>query len=91
MNRIKVDIAAAPPTLPASSMFNTATVIGVGVNVHGAGFPRNFVASFSEGSVAGGSVTLGKRFSRNFYAAYQRSISGTTGTSTVMMLVRITR
>lgn len=34
-------------------MFNTATVIGVGVNVHGAGFPRNFVASFSEGSVAG--------------------------------------
>ncbi|MGV8804556.1 MAG: translocation/assembly module TamB domain-containing protein [Polaromonas sp.] len=34
----------------------------------------------SEGSVAGGSVTLGKRFSRNFYAAYQRSISGATGT-----------
>lgn len=34
-------------------MFNTATVIGVGVNIHGAGFPRNFVASFSEGSVAG--------------------------------------
>ena len=34
-------------------MSNTATVIGVGVNVHGAGFPRNFVASFSEGSVAG--------------------------------------
>ena len=33
----------------------------------------------SEGSAAGGSVTLGKRFSRNFYAAYQRSISGTTG------------
>lgn len=34
-------------------MFNTATVLGVGVNVHGAGFPRNFVASFSEGSTAG--------------------------------------
>ena len=34
-------------------MFNTATVIGVGVNIHGAGFPRNFVASFSEGSAAG--------------------------------------
>ena len=34
-------------------MFNTATVIGVGVNIHGAGFPRNFVASFSEGSTAG--------------------------------------
>ncbi len=34
-------------------MFNTATVIGVGVNIHGAGFPRNFVASFQEGSTAG--------------------------------------
>ena len=34
-------------------MFNTATVLGVGVNVHGSGFPRNFIASFSEGSTAG--------------------------------------
>ncbi len=34
-------------------MFNTATVIGVGVNIHGSGFPRNFVASFSEGSASG--------------------------------------
>ena len=34
----------------------------------------------AEGSTTGSSVTLGKRFSRNFYAAYQRSISGTTGT-----------
>lgn len=34
-------------------MFNTATVIGVGVNIHGAGFPRNFVASFLEGSTSG--------------------------------------
>lgn len=36
-----------------NSIFNTATVIGVGVNIHGTGFPRNFVASFSEGSSAG--------------------------------------
>lgn len=44
-------------------MFNTATVIGVGVNVHGAGFPRNFVASFSEGSVAGyNDVSVAKFF-----------------------------
>jgi len=34
-------------------MLNTATVLGVGVNIHGAGFPRNFVPSFSEGSAAG--------------------------------------
>lgn len=31
-------------------MLNTATVLGVGVNIHGAGFPRVFVPSFSEGS-----------------------------------------
>lgn len=44
-------------------MFNTATVIGVGVNIHGAGFPRNFVASFSEGSSAGFTdVSLSKFF-----------------------------
>lgn len=32
-----------------NTMFNTATVLGVGVNVHGSGFPRNFIPSFSEG------------------------------------------
>lgn len=36
-----------------NTMFNTATVIGVGVSIHGTGFPRNFVPSFSEGSSAG--------------------------------------
>ena len=35
-------------------MFNTATVVGVGCNVHGAGFPRPFVPSFSEGSPSAG-------------------------------------
>lgn len=35
-------------------MLNTATVIGVGVNLHGAGFPRTFIPSFSEGSPAAG-------------------------------------
>ncbi len=34
-------------------MFNTATVVGVGVNVHGSGFPRNFIPSFSEGGASG--------------------------------------
>lgn len=31
-------------------MFNTATVVGVGCNLHGAGFPRVFIPSFLEGS-----------------------------------------
>lgn len=37
-----------------NTMFNTATVVGVGVNVHGAGFPRPFIPSFSAGSPEGG-------------------------------------
>lgn len=35
-------------------MFNTATVLGVAVNIHGAGFPRTFIPSFSEGSPVAG-------------------------------------
>ncbi len=31
-------------------------------------------------AAAAGAITLGKRFSRNFYAAYERSLSGTVGT-----------
>jgi len=34
----------------------------------------------ADGSTTAGAVTLGKRFSRNFYAAYERSISGALGT-----------
>lgn len=37
-----------------NTMFNTATVLGVGVNIHGSGFPRNFVPSFSEGGTTAG-------------------------------------
>ena len=40
--------------LGVNVMLNTATVIGVGVNIHGAGFPRVFVPSFLEGSANGG-------------------------------------
>ena len=37
-------------------------------------------ASNENGSATQGAITLGKRFSRNFYAAYERSISGALGT-----------
>lgn len=33
-----------------NTMFNTATVVGVGVNIHGAGFPRVFIPSYTKGS-----------------------------------------
>ena len=45
-----------------NTMFNTATVLGVGVNVHGAGFPRNFIESFMEGSTAGWNRVPEKKF-----------------------------
>ena len=37
-------------------------------------------ASKADGTTSESAVTLGKRFSRNFYAAYERSISGALGT-----------
>ncbi len=36
-----------------NTMFNTGTVIGVSANIFGAGFPRNFVPSFSWGGASG--------------------------------------
>lgn len=36
-----------------NTMFNTGTVVGVGCNIHGSGFPRNFIPSFSDGGFAG--------------------------------------
>ncbi len=36
-----------------STMINTGTVVGVGCNLHGAGFPRQFVPSFSDGGAQG--------------------------------------
>ena len=37
-------------------------------------------SSNADGSTSEAAVTLGKRFSRNFYAAYERSVSGALGT-----------
>lgn len=49
--------------LGINTMLNTATVLGVGVNIHGTGFPRPFLASFSEGSPAGyNDVVMSKFF-----------------------------
>ena len=56
-------------------MFNTATVIGVGVNIYGAGFPRNFVASFSEGGTSGfNDVALSKFFATAEKMMHRRNI-----------------
>ncbi|WP_192823488.1 GlmU family protein [Rufibacter sp. LB8] len=34
-----------------NTMFNTGTVVGIGANVFGAGYPRNFIPAFSWGGV----------------------------------------
>ncbi|OWP62667.1 glucose-1-phosphate thymidylyltransferase [Hymenobacter amundsenii] len=36
-----------------NTMFNTGTVVGVGANIFGAGFPRTFIPSFAWGGPAG--------------------------------------
>lgn len=36
-----------------NTMFNTGTVVGVSANVFGAGYPRNFIPSFSWGGASG--------------------------------------
>jgi len=36
-----------------NTMFNTGTVVGVGSNIFGSGFPRNFIPSFSWGGNSG--------------------------------------
>ncbi|WP_200975708.1 GlmU family protein [Echinicola sp. 20G] len=45
-----------------NTMFNTGTVIGVGANVFGDGFPRNFVPSFAWGGAAGFSTFQFRKF-----------------------------
>lgn len=36
-----------------NTMFNTGTIVGVNANIYGAGFPRNFIPSFSWGGASG--------------------------------------
>lgn len=36
-----------------NTMFNTGTVVGVSANIYGAGFPRNFIPSFTRGGSQG--------------------------------------
>lgn len=44
-----------------NTMFNTGTVVGVSANIFGAGFPRNFVPSFSWGGASGMTTYITKK------------------------------
>ena len=59
-----------------NTMFNTATVVGVGCNIYGAGFPRPFIPSFSQGSATAGfkDVVLKKFFDIAARAMERRGI-----------------
>lgn len=72
-----------------NTMINTATVLGVGVNIHGSGFPRNFVASFSEGSTAGYTdVSMTKFFETAARMMQRRNITLTETDKAILMAVR---
>lgn len=72
-----------------NTMFNTATVVGVGCNIHGAGFPRNFVASFLEGGTAGFSdVPMEKFFETAASVMKRRGIELTQADRNLLLAIR---
>jgi UDP-N-acetylglucosamine diphosphorylase/glucosamine-1-phosphate N-acetyltransferase len=57
--------------LGISTMLNSGTVIGVGANVFGEGFPRKFISSFAWGGAAGFSTFQLKKFEESAKKAMQ--------------------
>jgi UDP-N-acetylglucosamine diphosphorylase/glucosamine-1-phosphate N-acetyltransferase len=55
-----------------NTMFNTGTVVGVGANIFGSGFPRNFVPSFSWGGAQGFETFVLSKFYKTAEAVYKR-------------------
>ena len=55
-----------------NTMFNTGTVVGVGCNIFGAGYPRTFIPSFSWGGAGGRMVHKLKKFFETAGIAMQR-------------------
>jgi UDP-N-acetylglucosamine diphosphorylase/glucosamine-1-phosphate N-acetyltransferase len=55
-----------------NTMFNTGTVVGVGANIFGDGYPRNFIPSFSWGGAAGFSTFTLPKFEETARAVFGR-------------------
>ena len=55
-----------------NTMFNTGTVVGVGANIFGSGFPRNFVPDFSWGGNSGFEVHPLKMMFETAKRVYER-------------------
>ena len=59
-----------------NTMFNTGTVVGVGCNIFGDGYPRNFIPSFSWGGAAGlTSYSIDKAFEASNAMMTRRGLS----------------
>jgi UDP-N-acetylglucosamine diphosphorylase/glucosamine-1-phosphate N-acetyltransferase len=68
-----------------NTMFNTATVVGVGCNIHGAGFPRNFIASFSDGGAQGFTdVVMSKFFATARIVTSRRGVEFTAADEAIL-------
>lgn len=55
-----------------NTMFNTGTVVGVGSNIFGAGYPRNFIADFSWGGAQGFEVYALKKMFETAERVFER-------------------
>lgn len=55
-----------------NTMFNTGTVVGVGSNIFGDGYPRNFIPSFAWGGAAGFSTFTLPKFEETAKAVFGR-------------------
>lgn len=55
-----------------NTMFNTGTVVGIGANIFGDGYPRNFIASFAWGGAAGFSTFQFPKFKETAIAVMNR-------------------
>jgi UDP-N-acetylglucosamine diphosphorylase/glucosamine-1-phosphate N-acetyltransferase len=68
-----------------NTMFNTGTVVGVSVNIFGAGFPRNFVPSYSWGGASGFSTYLtSKAFQTAKIVMARRNVEFTEDDATIL-------
>ncbi len=71
-----------------NTMFNTGTVVGVSCNIFSAGFPRNFVPSFSWGGTSGFSTYLPKKaFEAAEVAMARREVAFTQADERILLRV----
>jgi UDP-N-acetylglucosamine diphosphorylase/glucosamine-1-phosphate N-acetyltransferase len=71
-----------------NTMFNTGTVVGVSANIFGAGFPRNFIPSFSWGGPQGLSVYgLDKSYEVAELVMHRRGLELTTDERLILKTV----